>query len=541
MPNRWRATAPYLIAALALAARLIPTPRTIDDAFITFRYARNLLAGAGFVFNPGEHVLGTTTPLYTLLMAALAALFHTSDYPWLALIVNALADAGTCILLVMLGQRLSGGRRVGLAAALLWAVAPMSVTFAIGGMETSVFIFLMIATFTLYLSPEWPSRQSPISNLYSLTAALALLTRPDALIFLGPLAFDLALRLWLGRKQTGLAHFLLPSSFFLIPLLVWIIFATFYFGTPIPHSITAKVVAYHLQPGESFIRLIQHYATPFFDQLVLGNWWQLGGFIVYLILYCVSGLASIRRDSRAWPLVAYPLLYLIAFSLANPLLFRWYLAPPLPMYFIGILGGLDKVISDMSNQIAVVSSQKASVRQSPITIYQLPLNLQSPISNLLFLLPTAFFLFCSLNAWTLHPDHGPDRPAPQMAWHKLELLYTQVGRELATQIEPGALVAAGDVGALGYYSNARLLDTVGLNSPEATAYYPLPDSAYVINYAIPTDLILDRRPDYVVILEVYGRNTFLPDSRFQAEYDLIKKIPTDIYGSRGLLIFRLHP
>ena len=63
-----------VLAALALAALVLPTPRTIDDAFITFRYARHLLAGAGFVYNLGERVLGTTTPLYTGLMAAILAL-----------------------------------------------------------------------------------------------------------------------------------------------------------------------------------------------------------------------------------------------------------------------------------------------------------------------------------------------------------------------------------------------------------------------------------------------------------------------------------
>ena len=36
---------PLLIAWVALAARLVPTPRTIDDAFITFRYARNVVTG----------------------------------------------------------------------------------------------------------------------------------------------------------------------------------------------------------------------------------------------------------------------------------------------------------------------------------------------------------------------------------------------------------------------------------------------------------------------------------------------------------------
>src|SRR3990170_6336850 len=81
MSRRSWAVLVALIVILALAARLIPGPRTIDDAYITFRYARNLLAGNGFVFNPGERVLGTTTPLYTLLLAALAGLTRATDYP----------------------------------------------------------------------------------------------------------------------------------------------------------------------------------------------------------------------------------------------------------------------------------------------------------------------------------------------------------------------------------------------------------------------------------------------------------------------------
>ena len=46
------------IVMVTLAARIMPEPRTIDDAFITFRYSRNLAAGEGFVYNPGARTLG---------------------------------------------------------------------------------------------------------------------------------------------------------------------------------------------------------------------------------------------------------------------------------------------------------------------------------------------------------------------------------------------------------------------------------------------------------------------------------------------------
>ena len=90
-----------LVAGLALALRLLPRPRTIDDAYITFRYARNIVEGQGFVYNPGVRTLGTTTPLYTLLMAAIGAITGSEAYPWFALGVNALADAITAGLLAV--------------------------------------------------------------------------------------------------------------------------------------------------------------------------------------------------------------------------------------------------------------------------------------------------------------------------------------------------------------------------------------------------------------------------------------------------------
>src|ERR1043166_6070025 len=44
---------------------------TCDDAFIAFRYARNLAMGHGLVFNPGfERVEGYTNFLWVLLLAA---------------------------------------------------------------------------------------------------------------------------------------------------------------------------------------------------------------------------------------------------------------------------------------------------------------------------------------------------------------------------------------------------------------------------------------------------------------------------------------
>jgi hypothetical protein len=124
-----------------------------------------------------------------------------------------------------------------------------------------------------------------------------------------------------------------------------------------------------------------------------------------------------------------------------------------------------------------------------------------------------------------------------MAWYKLELLYQQAAQTLSTELNPDTVLAAGDVGVLGFSTPARILDTVGLNSIESTEYYPLDSSYYEINYAVPPDLILDHLPDFIVLLEVYGRKGLFRNQNFWENYTLLEKIPTDIYGSDGMLIF----
>ncbi len=495
LPELW-------IPLLALSARLIPGPRTIDDAFITFRYARNFLSGYGLVFNPGEPVLGTTTPVYAVLLAGLGLISGGAGapFPLLAWILNALADAVTCWLLIRIASRLAH-RRAGVAASLVWAVAPMSVTFSIGGMETSLFIALMAAT--LYLH----SAGRPVGA--ALTGCLSLLTRPDALLLLGPLALE-RLRLalaWPPSRGRRVPVSWAEALAFFVPIAAWVGFGTAFYGSPIPHSVLAKAVAYRLPPEAAFVRLLQHYATPFLEHLTLSTRWIPFGLVLYPSLCALGAARLLRRDLAAWPLFVYPWLYFTAFALANPLIFRWYLAPPLPFYFLAIFVGAERVAADLRRPRLVLAFSLAA-------------------------------LLLSLRGWTLHPDHGPDRPAPQMAFIQLELLYQQVAEDLQGEIQPGQVLAAGDVGALGYYSGARILDTVGLNSPQAVRYYPLPASAYVINYAMPPALIDDLQPDYLVLLESYGRNGLLRDPAFLAGYQLLRTYPTDLYESTSMLVFR---
>jgi hypothetical protein len=503
-----------LLMVITLAARLLPGPRTIDDAYITFRYARNIVAGNGFVYNTGERVLGTTTPLYTTLMAVEAALAGRRDaatglaagFPELALLTNALADCLSAWLLYRLSRRLGNGTLVGVALAACWAIHPLSVTFAIGGMETSVFVALILGTFAAYLDGRWRTTGA--------LAALALLTRPEALIAIALLSLDVAARVLRHAEPGRNTRIAGGIAAFVLPLSPWLIFATLTFGSPIPGSILAKGAAYQLPPTQALAAFLRTLVVPFSG---VGDFSPAIGLIllaVYGALFATGAWAAIRSDSRIWPLFLFAAVYVAMYVAANPLIFRWYVVPPLPLILLGIMLGAKRLFSVLR---------------------------QPWLATMMLAIASVAVVASAAGGWWM-PDHGPAAIAPRMAYIKLELTYLEAAERLQGAVNPNTVIAAGDIGAIGYATGARIYDTLGLITPEARQYYPVPPEAIVpsLPYAIPAQLILDAEPDVVVILEAYGRNTFLPDPIFQQRYTRIDTLVSDAtrdYDSAGMYVF----
>lgn len=502
------------IMALAIGMRLLPGARTIDDAFITFRYSRNILEGNGFVYNLGSRVMGTTTPLFTLLMALIGGALNGRDFPQYAIGVSALADALTAGLLVWIMARTFRSRWPAILLGILWAIAPMSVTFAVGGMETSVVILWMVAAFAAFLADR--------RLLVGVFAGLGLLTRIDTLLWVGPLlAWQALLVIREAPRGARLLRGLPWRTWiaFGAVLLPWLIFSFAYFGTIIPRSVTAKTAVYNLPPGTALTTTIQNYITPFFENESFGPVGAMAGMAVYLVLYATGAVFSVRRDRRLLPWAAYPFLYAAAFGIANPLIFRWYMAPPMPALFFLAVGGLWSLLE--------------GIRARPST--------RRTVQRIGLGAAALLWIGMSLNAWTLHPDHGPDRPAPLMAWHKVELFYRQMADTLIKQygVNASSRIAVADIGVVGYFTNAVIIDTVGLISPSMSKYYPA-DPALIIpgqNYAVPPAIIHDTQPDFVVLMEAAVRYGLARDPEFTADYATIRTIPTDFYGT-GMILYK---
>jgi len=149
---------------------------TTDDPFITFRYAANLVAGRGPVFNPGEHVEGFSSPLHLLICAAALKIFPGAGM-LIKLKVASLLFGFACLFQTGTLARVAGlGRSDRILAQTLVALNANFAIAAGNALETTLFGVVSVWAMTLFIR-ESIRRQGWWS---SFALFLAVLCRPEA-------------------------------------------------------------------------------------------------------------------------------------------------------------------------------------------------------------------------------------------------------------------------------------------------------------------------------------------------------------------------
>ena len=296
-----------------------------DDAFISFRYTRNLLEGHGLVFNPGEYVEGYTNFLWILELAAIWGIFGVRPEhaaPWLSVAYT----VGTVAAMLWWVVRLPSLRNRGLVGWMALGLLCSSATFAVwtsgGGLETRQFTFFITASVVclcLYHDRRWGLLAA------SLSLAAAELTRPEGLL-LAACCFGWFAVQRLVRERKISAPLIRDMILLVAPFAALVaahyLFRYAYYGEWLPNTYYAK----HVRPWyESGFRYLWAAALETglyillpLAFLALRSRWQMHRDVIYaLALLCVAAhmayLLPIGGDHFEyrpldfyWPLLAVP-------------------------------------------------------------------------------------------------------------------------------------------------------------------------------------------------------------------------------------------
>lgn len=444
---------PWLILAFGAIVWGLIIYRTrfqLEDALITYRYSSNIIAGKGFVFNPGERVLGTTTPLVTLFLALVSLPFGSHAVREVATVVmpvfGLMAGVAAYFALTKRGVSVAAA---GLAMLFLYTHYAFIRT-GIGGMETPVVLLLM----SLSLWALGGNR----SIVMGVLCGLIVLCRIDGSIWATIMMLALGLKSWRKAAVSMVAAFLV--------VLPWIVFATIYFGNFLPNSMLAKAV---VRPGRENILLTGR------NMLAYALWYARGtGFraSMYLFpLWLAVGSLGARRLLRQspkdlWPVVAFPFIYALTMYAGRSPRFEWYLLPITYTCMIMLAVGVIEIYRVVDRLI--------------------PPRARTPVAA--SIITATLLYYCGVSVPTMIRHMSP------MATGE-DYVRTQVGKWLKNNTPSQASVAMEAIGYQGYYSKRRIIDFPGLVTPKVIEF----KRSTAQNGRVFDNVLRFFRPDYIVL------------------------------------------
>ncbi len=422
-----------------------------DDQFILYRYVDNILAGHGFVYNVGEKILASTTPLFTLISTFFAWLFPHVYIPDVVGYLNIICFALSAGLFYNLGKRLLSPR-FALFATVIYILNLARMIPE--GMETPLFLLFLFSFFITLFDEKY--------YLSATFLTLTLLVRPDA----GLVAL-LACIYWWNKK--GFGETVRLTAFSVIIALPWVVFSTLYFGSFVPESLLTK-----LHSAETVI-MPRYQAFKVLTSSISRMYWgrvfdpeHIPVQVVFNLLpVLVLILASLKKiwTKDCWILFATPVLYVAAFSLSNPVMFPWYVSQIEPLWILLSVIGLSYIY----RRYVSITAYAAYVRVGIILLF-----LVGPM----FLYGTYIFT----------RSQGTKTSLFEMA------SFVQTHQTI------GETVGLSNIGIVGFVTKAYIIDFIGLTRPDSVFYYPAEGECIDTTqlYTIPPKLIQSSSPDWLI-------------------------------------------
>ena len=451
---KMRHTQLVLLGIFAICIALFQIARyscfTVDDAYISFRYAEHLANGEGLVFNNGEYVEGYTNFLWVVLLGACRKI--GADIQKSSLWLGAICSVLTVIITLLLAERFSQyGRReifptwfVGLTLVSL-TLNPTFGVWAVAGLETPLFMFLLSLA-------VWQHLREIEKNGFAwspLIFGLLALTRPEGTMFFTLTLLHDATCSWRYAPQkirlTKIAGMIGLFAIIAVPHLLW---RWSYYGSLFPNTYYAKVSGGGLRL--SGIKYVVDFFLSF-------------GGVAFFLVCCVFFAYRRWKEYRT----TYFLL-LFGVSLAYFIYvggdwmpsFRFF-APLLPIYFLCIQAGMQELylLLRQSNRLLSVAASLTLI--------------------------VVFWGNLGYSLYTTPPINT------QNDGHFV------IGHLLKEQAKPGDILAAIDIGAMAYFSRIRTIDYFGLTDAHI-ARTPVQDYHFERAYWGRNSIRLKSDIDYIM-------------------------------------------
>jgi hypothetical protein len=402
-------------------------------------------------------------------------------------IASIIAAAITVVLAARICRRLDLGRWPTALVLLYLAVDQNHIFYGMAGMETQIAVMVLLWSIDSLMGAG--------SVRIGLSYGVAILTRPDFLLWVGAATLDLGARNWRAALRAVLVGGLVVAP--------WIVFTTLYYGSPIPNTILAKSAHFvTLPPGADPIAFVGWFIgsfadrglalmrtfTPFFeDTLVTGAPVPLGlAFFISIIVWVLAVAGAIRT----WRIPGWraAVLFAAGFTAYRLVLlpgayFDWYVPPHSAILIILAAVGIDGLR---------------------------PLPRFDPRPAIAVALAVAFAIHLPFSI-------GLERKYQEVVENDVR---RQVGLELARLMAPGETLATESAGYYEYYSNATMYDYPGLTSPAARRAIQSrpPDSRGI------EDMIDSLQPDWMALRPDEWKGLGFRYPTTAARYDIVETV-----------------
>ncbi len=497
-----------LAGALALFALLAlqMMPFVPDDSFISYRYAANLAGGHGLRFNPTDSpVEGYSNFLWIVLLAGAVrlGLDPVTTGAFFGGLLGLLSIIALWAILKKCGRT---GVHLAVPVGLLALAAPL-LLYAISGMETALFAFLLLAG--LWVAADLLARPTMGRGLLlGAVGVLVALTRPEGVLALPITVVCLVVSEWrvspVRRRDIGRAAGVAILAFVVI-LAAYHLWRVAYFDAVWPTPFLSKGAAggtsSFVKPlltnlGQFFVRQTHYYAP-------------MGYYYAALMLGAVLGALLARRRRHHRPVEWTALILALVYAAVYLNFVDWM---PGMRYYAPLLGLIFIPFSLLGPELRDVGEHRDDWR-----------------SDLAFLLVGAALGIFSLSSLaTLRLDSGQLQTSTQASM-------VELGRWLRETMPPDAVLAMSDVGATPYYSGLRTIDI----NPDSLTDRTIAENGWSADYFFATD------PDVVAITafsltrpDFYGAHEALyVMPRFQATYWQVGVVRNDWYQERSYWVF----